>query len=131
MTWRELSEHNETKIYLKYSGLTRRGLKWREFRSMIDRDASLKFTHNKAQLEISGEQASRVQKKTIHTSLERAMSFYYITRNAFKYNNNKTKKIGTRNITCTVPNQFALPSTIKKQFVLSSIWTKFEYIFPV
>ena len=43
----------------------------------------------------------------------------------------KNKKIGTTNITCTVPKQFALPSTIKKQCVLSSIWTKFEYILPV
>ena len=34
MRWRELSEHNETKIYLKYFGLTRCGLKRREFRSM-------------------------------------------------------------------------------------------------
>ena len=42
MRWRELSEHNKTKIYLKYFGLTRHGLKRREFRSMIDRDASLK-----------------------------------------------------------------------------------------
>ena len=38
-------------------GVTRRGLKRREFGSMIDRDASLKFWHNKARLEISGEQA--------------------------------------------------------------------------
>ena len=52
LRWRELSEHNETKIYLKYFGLTRRGLKRREFRSTIDRDASLKFQHNKARLEI-------------------------------------------------------------------------------
>ena len=37
-----MSEHNETKIYLKYFGLTRHGLKRREFRSTIDRDASLK-----------------------------------------------------------------------------------------
>ena len=43
MRWRELSEHNETKIYLKYFGLTRRGLKRREFRSTIDRDTSLIF----------------------------------------------------------------------------------------
>ena len=57
LTWRELSEHNETKIYLKYFGLTRRGLKRREFRSTIDRDASLNFRHNKARLEISEEQA--------------------------------------------------------------------------
>ena len=57
LRWRELSEHNETKIYLKYFGVTRRGLKRREFRSTIDRDASLKFRHNKARLEISGEQA--------------------------------------------------------------------------
>ena len=57
LRWRELSEHNETKIYLKYFGLTRCGLKRREFRSTIDRDASLKFWHNKARLEISGEQA--------------------------------------------------------------------------
>ena len=57
LRWRELSEHNETKIYLKYFGLTRRGLKRWEFRSMIDKDASLKFRHNKARLEISGEQA--------------------------------------------------------------------------
>ena len=28
MRWRELSEHNETKIYLKYFGLTRHGLKF-------------------------------------------------------------------------------------------------------
>ena len=28
MKWRELSEHNETKIYLKYFGLTRRKLKF-------------------------------------------------------------------------------------------------------
>ena len=28
LRWRELSEHNETKIYLKYFGLTRRGLKF-------------------------------------------------------------------------------------------------------
>ena len=57
LRWRVLSEHNETKIYLKYFGLTRRGLKWREFRSTIDKDAGLKFWHNKARLEISGEQA--------------------------------------------------------------------------
>ena len=57
LRWMEFSEHNETKIYLKYFGLTRRGLQRREFRSTIDRDASLKFRHNKAQLEISGEQA--------------------------------------------------------------------------
>ena len=38
-------------------GITRRGLDRREFRSTIDRDASLKFRHNKARLEISGEQA--------------------------------------------------------------------------
>ena len=57
LRWREFLEHNETKIYLKYFGVTRRGLKRREFRSMIDRDASLKFRHNKARLEISGEQA--------------------------------------------------------------------------
>ena len=61
---------------------------------------------------------------------ESHIPFYYITRNAFKYNK-KNKKIGTTNITCIVPKQFALPSTIKKQFVLSSIWTKSEYIFPV
>ena len=47
MRWRELSEHNETKIYLKYFRVTRRGLKRREFRSTIDRDASLKFWHNR------------------------------------------------------------------------------------
>ena len=57
LRWRELPEHNETKIYLKYVGLTRRGLKRREFRSTIDRDASLNFRHNKARLEISEEQA--------------------------------------------------------------------------
>ena len=57
LRWRELSEHNETKIYLKYFELTRRGLKRREFRSTIDRDASLNFWHNKARLEISEEQA--------------------------------------------------------------------------
>ena len=57
LRWRELSEHNETKIYHKYFGVTRPGLKRREFRIMIDRDASLKFRHNKARLEISGEQA--------------------------------------------------------------------------
>ena len=57
LTWRGLSEHNETKIYLKYFGLTRHGLKRREFRSTIDRDASLNFRHNKARLEISEEQA--------------------------------------------------------------------------
>ena len=57
LTWRELLEHNETKIYLKYFRLTRRGLKRREFRSMIDKDASLNFRHNKARLEISEEQA--------------------------------------------------------------------------
>ena len=57
LRWRELSEHNETKIYLKYFGLTRRGLKRREFRSTIDRDASLNFRLNKARLEISEEQA--------------------------------------------------------------------------
>ena len=56
LRWRELSEHNETKIYLKYFGLTRRGLKRREFRSTIDRDASLNFSHNKAQLEFSEKQ---------------------------------------------------------------------------
>lgn len=28
MRWRELSEHSETKIYLKYFGVTRRGLKF-------------------------------------------------------------------------------------------------------
>ena len=28
LRWRELSEHNETKIYLKYFGLTRRELKF-------------------------------------------------------------------------------------------------------
>ena len=52
-----MSEHNETKIYLKYFGLTRSGLKRREFRSTIDIDASLNFQHNKARLEISEEQA--------------------------------------------------------------------------
>ena len=57
LRWRELSEHNETKIYLKYFGVTRRGLKRQEFRSTIDRDTSLKFRHNMAHLEISGEQA--------------------------------------------------------------------------
>ena len=57
LRWRELSEHNETKIYLKYFGLTRRGLKRREFCSTIDRDASFNFRHNKARLEISKEQA--------------------------------------------------------------------------
>ena len=57
LRWRELSEHNKTKIYLKYFGLTRRGLKRREFHSTIERDARLKFWHNKARLEISGEQA--------------------------------------------------------------------------
>ena len=57
LRWRELSEHNETKIYLKYFGLIRRGLKRRDFRSTIDRDASLNFRHNKARLEISEEQA--------------------------------------------------------------------------
>ena len=31
LRWTELSEHNETKIYLKYFGLTRCGLKRREF----------------------------------------------------------------------------------------------------
>ena len=36
LRWRELSEHNETKIYLKYFGVTRRGLKRQEFRSTID-----------------------------------------------------------------------------------------------
>ena len=46
-------EHNETKIYLKYFGVTRHGLKRWEFRSTIDIDASLKFRHNKAWLEIS------------------------------------------------------------------------------
>ena len=56
LRWRELSEHNETKIYLKYFRLTRRGLKRREFHSMIDRDGSLSFRHNKAWLEISKEQ---------------------------------------------------------------------------
>ena len=50
-------EHNETKVYLKYFGLTRHVLKRREFRSMIDRDASFNFRHNKARLEISEEQA--------------------------------------------------------------------------
>ena len=54
---RELSEHYETKIYLKYFRVTRRALKRWEFCSTIDRDASLKFRHNKARLEISGEQA--------------------------------------------------------------------------
>ena len=121
LRWREFLEHNETKIYLKYFRVTRRGLKRREFRRTIDRDASLKFRHNKTW-----------QKK--HNShlitRESHVPFYYITRNAFKYNN-KNKKIGTTNVTCTVPKQFALPSTIKKQCVLSSIWTKFEYIFPV
>ena len=57
LRWRELSEHNETKIYLKYFGLTTHGLKRREFCSTIDRDASLNFRHNKARLEISEEQA--------------------------------------------------------------------------
>ena len=57
LRWRELSEHNETKIYLKYFGLTRRRLKRREFHSTIDRDASFNFRHNKARLEISEEQA--------------------------------------------------------------------------
>ena len=56
LRWREFSEHNVTKIYLKYFEITRCVLKRREFRSMIDRDASLKFRHNKARLEISGEQ---------------------------------------------------------------------------
>ena len=57
LRWRVLSEHNETKIYLKYFGLTRHGLNRREFHSMIDRDASLKFRHNKAWLGISEERA--------------------------------------------------------------------------
>ena len=57
LRWRELSEHNETKIYLKYFGLTRCGLKRREFRNTIDRDASFNFRHNKARLDISEEQA--------------------------------------------------------------------------
>ena len=57
MRWRELSEHNETKIYLKYFGVTRCGLKRREFCSKIDKDASFNFRHNKARLEISEEQA--------------------------------------------------------------------------
>ena len=57
LRWRELLEHNETKIYLKQFRLTRRGLKRREFCSTIDRDASFNFWHNKARLEISEEQA--------------------------------------------------------------------------
>ena len=57
LRWMEFLEHNETKIYLKYFGVTRRGLKRREFPSTIDTDASLNFRHNKARLEISGEQA--------------------------------------------------------------------------
>ena len=57
LRWRELSEHNETKIYLKYFRLTRRGLKRQEFRSTIDRNASLNFGHSKARLEILEEQA--------------------------------------------------------------------------
>ena len=57
LRWREFLEHNETKIYLKYIVVTRRGLKRQEFRSTIDRDASFNFRHNKAQLEISEEQA--------------------------------------------------------------------------
>ena len=57
LRWRELSEHNERKIYLKYFGVTRRGLKRREFHNTIDTDASWKFRHNKARLEISEEQA--------------------------------------------------------------------------
>ena len=52
---RKLSDHNKTKIYLKYFRLTRRGLKRREFPGTIDRDASLNFGHNKARLEISEE----------------------------------------------------------------------------
>ena len=56
LRWRELSEHNETKIYLKYFRLTRRGLKRREFRSTIDRDASFNLRHNKVRLEILEEQ---------------------------------------------------------------------------
>ena len=56
LRWREFSEHNETMIYLKYFGVTRRGFKRREFPSTIDKDASLEFWHNKARLEISGEQ---------------------------------------------------------------------------
>jgi hypothetical protein len=36
LRWRELSEHNETKIYLKYFGVIRHGLKRRELRSTID-----------------------------------------------------------------------------------------------
>ena len=55
--WRDFSEHNKTKIYLKYFGVTRRGLKRQESRNTMDRDASLKFQHNKARLEILGEQA--------------------------------------------------------------------------
>ena len=57
LRWRELSKHNETKIYLKYFGLTRRRLKRQEFHSTIDRDASFNFRYNKARLEISEEQA--------------------------------------------------------------------------
>ena len=57
LRWRELSEHNETNIYLKYFGVTMRGLKRREFRSTIDRDASFNLRHNKKRLEISEEQA--------------------------------------------------------------------------
>ena len=34
LRWRELSEHNETKIYLKYFGLTRRGLKFPDKRNV-------------------------------------------------------------------------------------------------
>ena len=41
----------------KNFGVIRRGLKRREFRSTIDRDASLNFRHNKARLEISEEHA--------------------------------------------------------------------------
>ena len=68
LRWRELTEHNKTKIYLKYFGVTRRGLKRWEFHSMIDRDASLKFQHNKERLKFRENKLNVYQKNTMCTS---------------------------------------------------------------
>ena len=69
LRWRELSEHNETKIYLKYFGLTRCRLKRREFRSTIDRDASLNFGITRRGLKFRKNKLNVYpKKKTICTS---------------------------------------------------------------
>jgi len=63
LRWRELSEHNETKIYLKYFGVTRHRLKRREFRNTIDRDASLNFGITRCGLKFWGNKLNVYPKK--------------------------------------------------------------------